>query len=128
MENNNRLLSTDGGGLLKVWDLNNGICEKTIEAHEDKIWSIIAIPPSENNNYEDMEQNEQKKKNHFRYVTVGSDSELKIWEDISEEVKTQQIKDETKRLENVQSLQNYIQQNKFAEALILTIDLAQPFQ
>lgn len=127
MENSNRLLSTDGGGLLKVWDLNHGICEKTIEAHEEKIWSIIAIPPSQVDNIDEMNHNKQKN-NCFRYVTVGSDSELKIWEDISEEVKKQQIKQEAKRLENVQSLQNYIQQEKFVDALILTIDLAQPFQ
>lgn len=124
MNNDNLLLSTDSGGLLKIWDLDDGICEKTVEAHEDKIWSIIAIPPSQDDNNEDVEQ----KNSYWRYVTVGSDSELKIWDDISAEVKTQRIKEEAKRLENAQSLQNYIQQEKFVDALFLTIDLAQPFQ
>lgn len=96
------------------------MCEKTIEAHEDKIWSIRPMECHAVVN--------GKRERRERYVTVGGDSRVVVWDDVSDEVKTERIKTEAKRLADVQCLQNYLQQERFVDALLLTIDLAQPYQ
>lgn len=41
-----QILSVDSNGLLKVWDTKTGVCDKTEEIHEDKVWGVDQIPPS----------------------------------------------------------------------------------
>lgn len=36
-----QLLSSDSGGLMKIWDVAEKECIKTIEAHDDKIWALL---------------------------------------------------------------------------------------
>lgn len=59
---------------------------------------------------------------------MGSEGQLAIWEDISKFVEAERAKEASKKIAEQQSLLNYMEQENFVEALILTLDLAKPFQ
>jgi WD40 repeat protein len=111
----------DGGGLIKIWDVQKGICEKTEEGHEEKIWSLRALPPIE-------EELSNLAKPKARFATGGADGRLIIWEDKSEELKQKRQKEMAKRATDQQTLTNLLDQDRLFEALVLTLDLDQPFQ
>lgn len=119
-------MSADSGGLMKIWNLDTGIwsfkflefqflgvCDQTLEAHEDKVWNIQRI---ERSNQED------------EYITVGADGKIILWEDVSEEVMLEEAKKRAERAANLQTLSNFMDQEKYDEALIFALDLAQPYQ
>lgn len=85
-----------------------------MEAHEEKIWSAEVL----------VGKDEEKTK----VITAGGDGRIRIWEDVSKEVEEEEAKKLAERTANLQTLSNYIQQEKFADALILTLDLSQPYQ
>lgn len=103
---------------MKIWDLEKGICEKTIEAHSDKIW---ALEPIESDNANDTEQ-------RMRYITVGADGQVIVWDDFSKEAHDELLRGRAKKLADLQTLSNFMEQEKYADALALTLDLAQPYQ
>lgn len=37
-----QIISADSGGLLKIWDIAAIECIATIEAHDEKIWALLA--------------------------------------------------------------------------------------
>lgn len=42
VNNGKQVVSADSGGLLKIWDLSSKECVTTMEAHDEKIWTMIA--------------------------------------------------------------------------------------
>lgn len=113
---------------MKIWDLDKGICDKTIEAHSSKIWWLADIGTTNALKKEEEGEKVQEPEVKNCYVTVGSGGQLAIWEDISKLVEEEQAKESAKKLVQQQTLSNYMEQENFIEALILTLDLAKPFQ
>lgn len=107
--------------------MEKGICDKTIEAHSSKIWWLADIGTTSGLIKEEKEEHQETEAND-RYVTVGNEGQLTIWEDISRFVEEKQAKEAAKNLAEEQTLSNYMEQENFVEALILTLDLAKPFQ
>uniref|UniRef100_A0A914DIJ3 U3 small nucleolar RNA-associated protein 13 C-terminal domain-containing protein n=1 Tax=Acrobeloides nanus TaxID=290746 RepID=A0A914DIJ3_9BILA len=112
VRNGNKLLSADSGGLMKVWNLETGVCDQTIEAHEDKVWHIELI---------------ERARKDDEYVTVGADGKIIVWKDVSEEVQLEEARKRAERAANQQTLANFMDQEKYEEALMFALDLAQPF-
>ncbi|KAL3092243.1 hypothetical protein niasHT_028121 [Heterodera trifolii] len=122
IDNGSKLVSVDGGGLIKLWDVKKGICVRTEEAHSDKIWSLRELLPAEE------EKNNSIGLPKMRFMTGAADGQFAIWTDISEEVKAEKRAEQTKRTEDEQRLSNLLDQDRLGDALLLTLDLAQPFQ
>ncbi|KAI6206571.1 WD-REPEATS-REGION domain-containing protein [Aphelenchoides besseyi] len=132
INNATQLLSVDSNGLLKAWDVKSGVCEKTVECHEDKIWSIRSILPSESslkemkrrrraiqerNKSEDKSQQfAMRPEEHVRYITAGSDGRIVLWEDVTEEYAAEQARIAAERMAQIQTLENFIRLEKFEDA------------
>ncbi|KAI6211590.1 Utp13 specific WD40 associated domain protein [Aphelenchoides besseyi] len=144
INNATQLLSVDSNGLLKAWDVKSGVCEKTVECHEDKIWSIRSILPSElalkemkrrrraiqerNKSEEKSQQFAMRPEEHVRFITAGSDGRIVLWEDVTEEYAAEQARIAAERMAQIQTLENYIRLEKFEDALALTLTLDHPHQ
>uniref|UniRef100_A0A183CM95 WD_REPEATS_REGION domain-containing protein n=1 Tax=Globodera pallida TaxID=36090 RepID=A0A183CM95_GLOPA len=123
IDNGTKLVSVDGGGLIKLWDVKKGFCVRTEEAHNDKIWSLRALPP-----LDETEKSSELRGAKARFMTGGADGQFALWADVSAEVKAAARVVQTKRVEDAQKLANLLEQDRLTEALLLTLDLAQPFQ
>lgn len=138
INNSTQILSSDSSGILKAWDVKSGVCQKTIEGHSDKIWAVRRLPPTE----KALDRLKKRRKKamltnsslivrpdeHTRYVTVGSDGKIIIWEDITEEYAAEQAQIASDRLAQVQTLDNFIRLEKFDDALRLALTLDYPHQ
>uniref|UniRef100_A0A914XEE8 U3 small nucleolar RNA-associated protein 13 C-terminal domain-containing protein n=1 Tax=Plectus sambesii TaxID=2011161 RepID=A0A914XEE8_9BILA len=104
-----QLLSADSGGLLKLWTIRSNECTKTIEAHDDKIWALLPTADSS------------------KVITGGSDARLLVWDDVSEKERLEAEKKRSERVAQEQQLANLLEQNRFTDALRLTLKLGRPF-
>lgn len=64
----------------------------------------------------------------MRYVTVGADGKIVIWEDVTEEAAADRARLQAERLAQLQTLENFLRREKFGEALALTLELDHPYQ
>ncbi|KAI6224905.1 Utp13 domain-containing protein [Aphelenchoides besseyi] len=124
--------------------VKSGVCEKTVECHEDKIWSIRSILPSEsslkeikrrrraiqerNKSEDNSQQFAMRPEEHVRYITAGSDGRIVLWEDVTEEYAAEQARIAAERMDQIQTLENFIRLEKFEDALALTSKLDHPHQ
>ncbi|CAJ0960073.1 unnamed protein product, partial [Mesorhabditis belari] len=111
INNGSQLISADSGGVIKIWKLeNNGAeAEASIEAHDDKIWSLCFT--------EDESQ----------YITAGGDGRIIIWKDVSDEKRHEEDKKRREKIEQEQTLSNLLEQNRYLEALEYSLNLNRPF-
>jgi hypothetical protein len=124
-----------------MWTVKTGVCEKTVECHEDKIWAFEIIEPS-TAALDNLAKRKRKlaetetdisglkllPEERRRYVTAGSDSRIIVWEDITEEYAEEQARLAAERLAQIQTLENFIRLEKYEEALKLTLTLDHPYQ
>ena len=61
-------------------------------------------------------------------MTGGADGKLLLWEDQSEELRQKRQREQARRVEVQQTLDNLVQQDRHLEALLIALDLNQPFQ
>jgi U3 small nucleolar RNA-associated protein 13 len=108
---------------MKIWNWQKGLCDKTVEGHEDKIWSLREMPPNTAG-----EEQMDTDKPRARFVTGSADGKFAIWEDKSEELKLQRHREQVKKVTDHQTLANLLQKDNYVEALLLALDLNQPFQ
>ncbi|KAI6206685.1 hypothetical protein M3Y94_00940400 [Aphelenchoides besseyi] len=65
---------------------------------------------------------------HVRYITAGSDGRIVLWEDVTEEYAAEQARIAAERMDQIQTLENFIRLEKFEDALALTSKLDHPHQ
>lgn len=108
---------------MKLWTIQSNECIKTIEAHNDKIWTLL--PTSDHTK---LITGIVGLTVQCRCVIGGSDAHLLLWEDISEK---ERIDAEHKRAESVaheQALNNLLDANRHADALLLALRLSRPYR
>uniref|UniRef100_A0A1I8B2U2 WD_REPEATS_REGION domain-containing protein n=1 Tax=Meloidogyne hapla TaxID=6305 RepID=A0A1I8B2U2_MELHA len=132
IENSLKLISVDGGGILRLWNVKKGICEGVEEGHDEKIWSLRGLPNDINLQNEKSENNEEEdslnKLSTSYWITGAAEGLITIWRDNTKIMKALTQKAETKKITDQQTLSNLLQQNHLFEALLYTLDLDLPFQ
>lgn len=104
-----QLISSDSAGIIKIWTLATSEVNNTLEAHNDKIWTLLV-----NNN-------------ESEYITAGADGSIVVWKDISGDKKREEEVKLKKHLEEEQTLNNLLEQDRLQEALEYALGLVRPF-
>ncbi|CAI4232177.1 unnamed protein product [Auanema sp. JU1783] len=104
-----QLLSADGEGIIKIWTIATGETENSIEAHADRVWCMSS-------NADESE-----------YITASSDGKISIWTDISQEVQREEENKLRQKLQEEQTLNNLLEQDRYQEALEFALGLVRPF-
>ena len=103
-----QIASAGGDGLVKIWDVNSGECDCTLDNHTDRVWAL-AVNPEDNT-----------------LVSGGGDSVVTFWEDTTSTTIAATAAASTARVEQEQELQNYIQRGSYREAIALALQLNHP--
>ncbi|KAI0396131.1 WD40-repeat-containing domain protein, partial [Xylariaceae sp. FL0594] len=102
------IASAGGDGLVKVWDVNSGENECTLDNHEDRVWAL-AVHPDTN-----------------MIVSGSGDSTVTFWKDTSTETQTEANEAALKVIEQEQELDNYEHAGAYREAITLALQLNHP--
>ncbi|KAI5921358.1 WD40-repeat-containing domain protein [Camillea tinctor] len=102
------IASAGGDGLVKVWDVNSGEAECTLDNHEDRVWAL-AVQPETN-----------------MIVSGSGDSTVTFWKDTSTETQVASNKAALKLIEQEQELDNYEYVGAYREAITLALQLNHP--
>ncbi|CCH45009.1 putative WD repeat-containing protein [Wickerhamomyces ciferrii] len=105
-----QLVSSGADGLIKIWDLSTGECIKTLDAHVNRIWALIV------------------KNNGDEFISADADGVFQIWIDNSEELQAKEEEDNKLKIEQEQSLQNFINSKRWGEAFLLALTLDHPMR
>ncbi|KAI1180792.1 WD40-repeat-containing domain protein [Nemania sp. FL0916] len=100
--------SAGGDGLVKLWDINSGENECTLDNHEDRVWAL-AVHPDTN-----------------MIVSGSGDSTVTFWKDTSTETQTASNEAALKLIEQEQELDNYEYAGAYREAITLALQLNHP--
>lgn len=100
--------SAGGDGLVKVWDVNSGETETTLDNHEDRVWAL-AVHPDTN-----------------MIVSGSADSTVTFWKDTSSQTQTAAAEAATKLIEQEQELENYMHTGAYRDAIALALQLNHP--
>lgn len=73
-----QLVSSSSDGLVKLWNIKDEECVKTLDNHEDK------VRPAESNNADDQVWALAVSSDEKTIVSAGADSVATFWEDSSE--------------------------------------------
>ncbi|KAI0166708.1 U3 small nucleolar RNA-associated protein [Hypoxylon sp. FL1284] len=100
--------SAGGDGLVKLWDVNNGENDCTLDNHEDRVWAL-AVHPDTN-----------------MIVSGSGDSTVTFWKDTSSETQVASNEAAVKRIEQEQELENYEYVGAYREAITMALQLNHP--
>lgn len=100
--------SAGGDGLVKVWDVNSGETETTLDNHEDRVWALTVHPKTN------------------MIVSGSADSTVTFWKDTSSETQTAAAEAATKLIEQEQELENYMHTGAYRDAIALALQLNHP--
>ncbi|KAI0977307.1 WD40-repeat-containing domain protein, partial [Xylaria arbuscula] len=102
------IASAGGDGLVKVWDVNSGENECTLDNHEDRVWALAVHPDSN------------------MIVSGSGDSTVTFWQDTSTETQIATNEAALKLIEQEQELDNYEYAGAYREAITLALQLNHP--
>ncbi|KAI1262428.1 WD40-repeat-containing domain protein [Xylariaceae sp. FL1019] len=102
------ITSAGGDGLVKVWDVNSGENECTLDNHEDRVWAVTVHPETN------------------MIVSGSGDSTVTFWKDTSAETQTASNEAALKVIEQEQELENYEFAGAYREAITLALQLNHP--
>lgn len=100
-----QLLSCGADGLIKLWDYKQGEIIKSLDNHDQRIWAM------------------NLKNDGEYFTTADADGKLSFWTDnTEEEVKFKELQAKEK-IEQEQSLSNYIKNKDWSNAFLLALTL-----
>ncbi|XP_003378512.1 WD domain, G-beta repeat-containing domain protein [Trichinella spiralis] len=112
-----RLISVDSHGLLKLWSLRSGLCEKTYDAHDGAAQALAVAPPT---------SAADGTSKPTVIATGGDDCSTLVWRDVTDERMEQAQQQRAKTLRHDQTLANLLESQRLSEALRLALHLRRP--
>ena len=106
----NQLVSSGADGLVKIWDCATGECVKTLDAHANRIWALNTMKDGE------------------LIVSADADGVIQFWEDCTEEQREENREKEKLKVEQEQTLQNYLNEGDWTNAFLLALMLDHPMR
>lgn len=106
-DDGSQLLTAGSDGLVKVWDVRKGDCLCTLDAHSDRIWTILL----------DDKQS---------LITGDASGTLKLWRDVSEEAALLTRNQRNESILKEQEFSNFMIRKDYTNALLLALQLEQP--
>ncbi|MCJ1396023.1 U3 small nucleolar RNA-associated protein 13 [Xylographa bjoerkii] len=103
-----QIASAGGDGLVKIWDVNTGECDCTLDNHTDRVWALTVNP------------------SNGTITSGGGDSVVTFWKDTTSSTIAASAAASTARVEQEQQLQNYIHHGSYREAITLALQLNHP--
>lgn len=100
--------SAGGDGLVKLWDVNSGETECTLDNHEDRVWAL-AVHPETNT-----------------LVSGSADSTVTFWKDTTSQTQAAEAQAAMQLVEQEQELENHIHAGSYREAITLALQLNHP--
>ncbi|QLG73969.1 hypothetical protein HG535_0F04810 [Zygotorulaspora mrakii] len=110
MNKQRQLVSSGADGLVKIWDCSTGDCLKTLDGHGNRIWALTVLEDGD------------------LIVTADADGVFQFWRDSTEEQKELDVEKEKLKVEQEQSLQNYLADGDWTNAFLLAITLDHPMR
>jgi U3 small nucleolar RNA-associated protein 13 len=105
-----QVVSAGSDGLMKIWDLKRNECLATLDEHSDRIWALVI-------------QNDGD-----RIITGDASAIIKIWKDSTDDEIAEAIRIQDDILVKEQELQVFLLRKDFKNAVILAMNLEQPFR
>lgn len=110
MNKQKQLVSSGADGLIKIWDCVTGDCLKTLDGHGNRIWAMNVC------NDGDL------------IISADADGVFQFWRDCTEEQREQDLEKEKKKVEQEQTLQNYLSNEDWTNAFLLALTLDHPMR
>lgn len=110
INNGLQVVSAGSDGLMKIWDLKRNECLVTLDEHIDRIWALAI-------------QNDGE-----RILSGDASATIKIWKDSTDEEIAESIRAQDELLVKEQELQVFLLRKDFKNAVILAMNLDQPFR
>jgi len=114
-----QIISSTTNGLIRVWSLREEQCVAEYRNHYDKIWRIIPMLKSGHNLID-------QKKEKERFLSIGCDSILNIWEDHTVTIEKEATKQQHRVAINKTKINNFIHNGQWKYAIKLCLELNQP--
>ncbi|CDK26804.1 unnamed protein product [Kuraishia capsulata CBS 1993] len=104
------LLSAGADGLVKIWDISSGECVNTLNNHDNRLWALCV------------------KDDGKQIISADADGAITIWDDNTEEALAEQEEKDKVKVEQEQSLRNYISDEDWSNAFLLALTLDHPMR
>lgn len=110
MNKQKQIVSSGADGLIKIWDCATGDCLKTLDGHGNRIWAMIVC------NDGDL------------IISADADGVFQFWKDCTDEQREQDLEKEKMKVEQEQTLQNYLSNEDWTNAFLLALTLDHPMR
>jgi U3 small nucleolar RNA-associated protein 13 len=110
--------SAAADGLVRIWDAQSGECSATLDNHADRVWALTC---KQNTNTGSSAEEES-------LVSGDGDGVITFWRDTTSETAATAREKEVMRVETDQRLDNLIHSKNYREAIVLALQLDQPFR
>ncbi|KAH3670652.1 hypothetical protein OGAPHI_001167 [Ogataea philodendri] len=107
---NQFVVGAGADGLIKVWEVSSGTCVQTLDNHDNRIWALCL------------------KNDGNEFVSADADGAITVWQDNTEEVQELEAENRKLRVEQEQSLENYISDKDWVNAFKLALKLNHPMR
>jgi U3 small nucleolar RNA-associated protein 13 len=107
--------SSSADKLVKIWDLAEGSCTATLDKHDDRVWALVARPPSA-----------PASAACESLISGAADGMLTFWRNTTAQTAALARQEEEKRIATDQKLSNLIHGQNWREAIVLALQLDQP--
>lgn len=110
MGRSRQIVSSGADGLVKVWDIKENQCVATLDNHETRIWALDTRDDGDT------------------VVSADADGYITFWTDITEQQQLEEAEKAKARVEQEQSLSNYVSLKDWSNAFLLALTLDQPMR
>ncbi|KTB11759.1 U3 small nucleolar RNA-associated protein 13 [Nakaseomyces glabratus] len=110
MNKQKQLVSAGADGLIKVWDIASGDCIKNLDGHSNRIWALSVLEDGD------------------LIISADADGVFQFWKDCTEAEIQGALEENKVRVEQEQSLTNYMNNGEWSNAFLLALQLDHPMR